>query len=84
MKVFTRQSAHDRISAAFALAACFAFAIVGFDPAFPIYHALRLLVLFWFCMFITNEIRSPAWVVFPVTIQVMVQPTLAPEAGVSV
>ncbi len=47
------------------------------DPLLSAYHALRLLILFWFFVFIVNEIRSVDWLVIPVAIQVSVQSVVA-------
>ncbi len=90
MNVFTRQSALNSISAAFPLAACIAFAIVvilipfRFGPVISIYHALRLLVLFWFSRFVNNESLSAGWIVIPLTIQPVSRAILARKAGASV
>ncbi len=50
---------------------------VSYDPSLSAYHALRLLILFWFYVFIVNEIRSINWIVVSVTIQVIVQSVVA-------
>lgn len=52
-------------------------AYASYDPAISAYHALRLLVLFWFYLFIVNEVRSIPWLVAPVTIGVILQSVVA-------
>lgn len=52
-------------------------AAVSYDPLLSTYQALRLLLLFWFYVYIVNEIRSIAWIVVPVTIQVILQSVVA-------
>lgn len=43
------------------------------DPAISIYQALRLLLFFWFCVFVLNEIQALEWLVAPITIQLCIQ-----------
>ncbi len=52
-------------------------AVVSYDPLISVYHAVRFLILFWFYVFIVNEIRSVGWIVVPVTIQVTLQSLVA-------
>lgn len=52
--------------------------LVGsWDAPLTFYHAIRLSVLFIFFLFIVNEIHSPAWVVIPVGLQVLIQSVIA-------
>ena len=52
-------------------------AISSFDPLLSIYHAIRLILLFWFYVFVVNEIHSVAWVLVPVGFQVVIQAIVA-------
>jgi O-antigen ligase len=47
------------------------------DAALSFYHLLRLTVLCLFYLFVINEIRSPAWIVVAVAVQVVVQSVFA-------
>jgi len=49
----------------------------SWDKPLTLYHAIRLSVLFVFFLCIVNEIRSPAWVVIPVGLQVLIQSAVA-------
>lgn len=51
--------------------------ISSFDAQLAAYHAIRLFALFWFYVYIVNEIRSIAWVVIPIGIQIMIQSIVA-------
>ena len=51
--------------------------ISSYDPHLSLYHALRLLVLFWFYVFVVNEMRSPAWILIPVGLQLTTQSIIA-------
>lgn len=54
------------------------FSLAGsWNAPLTIYHALRLSLLLLFFLFIVNEIPSPAWVVIPVALQVLIQSTVA-------
>lgn len=43
------------------------------DPLISAYQVLRLLLMFWFCFFIMNEVPLSSWLVVPITIQVCIQ-----------
>jgi len=47
------------------------------DAPLSIYHAVRLLALFLFYLYIVNEIHGLAWVALPVALQVILQATIA-------
>jgi O-antigen ligase len=47
------------------------------DAPLSVYHAIRLLTLFWFYLYIVNEIRSVRWVLIPIAIQVLIQSLVA-------
>jgi O-antigen ligase len=49
----------------------------SYDRALSTYHALRLVLLFTFYVFIVNEIRSVVWILIPVGLQVAIQSTVA-------
>ncbi len=49
----------------------------SFDPSLAAYHAIRLFALFWFYVYIVNEIRSAGWVIIPIGIQIMIQSIVA-------
>ncbi len=51
--------------------------ITSFDPWLSAYHSLRLIALFWFYVFIVNEIHSMAMVVIPVGLQIGIQSVVA-------
>jgi O-antigen ligase len=51
--------------------------ISSFDPQLSFYHAIRLVLLFWFYLFIINEIHSVVWVLIPVGLQVVIQAIVA-------
>ena len=44
-------------------------AVVSYDPLLSLYHGIRLFALFWFYLFIVNEIHSAGWVLIPAGIQ---------------
>ncbi len=52
-------------------------AVSSFDPLLSVYHAIRLFTLFWFYVYIVNEIRSAGWVIIPVGLQIMIQSIVA-------
>lgn len=45
-------------------------ALVSYDPLLSVYHAIRFMVLFWFYLFVVNEIHSAGWVLVPAGIQI--------------
>jgi O-antigen ligase len=49
----------------------------SYDPQLSAYHAIRLVVLFWFYVYIVNEIRSIRWLLAPLGIQLLVQSVIA-------
>jgi hypothetical protein len=49
----------------------------SWDMPLTFYHAIRLSLLFLFFLFIVNEIHSPAWIVVPVGLQVLIQSVVA-------
>jgi O-antigen ligase len=51
--------------------------ISSFDAQLAAYHAIRFFALFWFYVYIVNEIRSAGWVVIPIGIQIMIQSIVA-------
>jgi O-antigen ligase len=51
--------------------------VYSYDHLLSVYHAIRLLGLFWFFIYIVNEISSLEWVLIPVGIQVVVQSVVA-------
>lgn len=55
----------------------FASSVRSYDPLLSVYHAIRLAGLFWFYVFVVNEIRSIRWVLIPVGIQIMIELTVA-------
>lgn len=57
--------------------------VSSFDPLLSIYHAIRLILLFWFYLFIINEIRSVSWVLIPVSLQVVIQAVIAEGQSVA-
>ncbi len=52
-------------------------AAVSVDPPLSVYHAIRLAVLFWFYVFVVNEVHSFAWVVIPAGVQAAGQSAVA-------
>jgi O-antigen ligase len=52
-------------------------AVSSYDPLLSFYHAIRLVLLFWFYLFIVNEIRSVAWILIPTGMQVVTQAIVA-------
>lgn len=50
---------------------------ISADNILSTYHAIRFTILFFFYLFMVNEIRSVRWVVIPVTIQVFLQAIVA-------
>jgi len=48
-------------------------AAASIDPPLSVYHAIRLTFLFLFMLFIVNEIESPAWIVIPGALMVLIQ-----------
>ncbi len=51
--------------------------VLSEDPLLSVYHAIRLLGLSWFYLYIVNEIPSIRWVLIPVGIQVLIQSFVA-------
>jgi O-antigen ligase len=51
--------------------------ITSLDTLLSLYHAIRLLLLFWFYLYIVNEVRSIVWVLIPVGLQVAIQAVVA-------
>ena len=49
----------------------------SFDVLLSVYHAIRLFILFWFYVYIVNEIRSAAWAIIPVGLQIVIQSIVA-------
>ena len=49
----------------------------SYDRPLSVYHAIRLLGLFWFYLYIVNEITSLGWVLIPVGLQVLIQSVAA-------
>ncbi len=49
----------------------------SFDRLLTAYHAIRLFTLFWFYVYIVNEIRSAGWVIIPVGLQILIQSIVA-------
>ncbi len=49
----------------------------SWDMPLTFYHAIRLTLLFTFFLFIVNEIHSPAWIIVPVGMQVLIQSVVA-------
>jgi hypothetical protein len=47
------------------------------DPVLSAYQAIRLLLLFWFYVYVVNQITGIRWVVLPVAIQVCLQAIVA-------
>ena len=47
------------------------------DRALSLYHVIRLATLFFFFLYIVNEIASPVWVIFPVALQGILQAIVA-------
>jgi O-antigen ligase len=47
------------------------------DRALSLYHVIRLAALFFFFLYIVNEIASPVWIVFPVALQGTLQAIVA-------
>ena len=47
------------------------------DPFLSVYHAIRLSALFWFYVYIVNEIRSAGWIILPVGLQILIQSIVA-------
>ncbi len=45
-------------------------ALVSYDPLLSVYHAIRFIALFWFYLFIVNEIHSAGWVLIPAGVQI--------------
>ncbi len=52
-------------------------AFSSFDPWLSIYNAIRLIILFWFYVYVVNEIRSTRWVLIPVGLQITLQSIVA-------
>lgn len=52
-------------------------AIISLDPVLSVYHAIRFTILFWFYVFVVNELRATGWVLVPVGIQLMGQSLVA-------
>ena len=51
----------------------------SWDAPLTVYHGIRLSALFLFFLFIVNEISSPAWVIAPVGLQILLQSVIAVE-----
>ncbi len=49
----------------------------SYDPLLSVYHSIRLIALFWFYIYIVNEIRSVSWVIIPVGLQILIQSFVA-------
>lgn len=49
----------------------------SYDAQLSIYHAIRLLVLYWFYVFVVNELFSRAWLVFFIGLQVASESVVA-------
>lgn len=47
------------------------------DSTLSIYHAVRFVFLFFFYLYIVNEIKSPFWVIVPVALQIIIQGIVA-------
>ena len=47
--------------------------ISSYDTNLSIYHAVRLTGLFWFYVYIVNEISAISWVILPAGIQILIQ-----------
>ena len=45
----------------------------SYDPPLSLYHFARLLALFGLYVFVVNELLSPGWILFPVSIQLTSQ-----------
>ncbi len=58
------------------IAGC-ASSIASYDRALSVYHAIRLLALLWFYLYIVNELRSIEWLLIPVGILVFLQSVVA-------
>ncbi len=52
-------------------------AVSSYDPILSIYHAIRLSALFWFYIYLVNEIGSTGWILIPVGIEVSIQSVVA-------
>lgn len=52
-------------------------ALSSFDPLLSVYHSIRLIALFWFYIYIVNEIKSVKWVIIPVGLQILIQSVVA-------
>ncbi len=51
--------------------------ISSYDPSLSAYHGIRLFGLFWFYVYIVNEVRSLSWVIVPAGIQAAIQAPVA-------
>lgn len=49
----------------------------SYDAWLSVYHAIRLVALFWFYVYIVTEIRSPRWILVPVGLQVATESVVA-------
>ena len=49
----------------------------SYDAALSLYHAIRLVALFWFYLFVVNELTSPAWILIPAGVQIASQSIIA-------
>ncbi len=52
-------------------------AFSSYDAPLSVYHAIRLLALFWFYVFVVNEIGSPRWILIPVGLQLATESIVA-------
>lgn len=52
-------------------------AVSSYDPGYSVYQGIRLVVLFWFYLYVVNEIGSLRWVMVPVGIQIGIQAIVA-------
>jgi O-antigen ligase len=58
-------------------AAGWASTIFSLDPLLSVYHAIRLVILFWFYLFIVNEVHALSWIWVPVGLQIVGQSGIA-------
>ncbi len=49
----------------------------SYAPALSVYHAIRLIALLWFYVFMVNEIHDVRWVLIPVGVQITIQSVVA-------
>ncbi len=55
----------------------FATTVTSLDPVLSVYHAIRFVALFWFYVFVVNEIHEINWILIPVSIQLIIQSIVA-------